>query len=519
MKKIRFPFFLDNLQGLDSIRVGFLGNRFNKVKERSILILYFSIILAYSLTIIGYFGIHIYYMMSVAIVLLIAFIVSLIKNLKKRLTSSERSIFLIYIPISNILLGDVFFLVHRFSFVNVFVIYTHFMLVFFIAIVGLICNHRHIIIVGCISVAWILISLINSNEHFLWFLGLLDSFFFIVITFIIYFTNKFITISKIRLDELGSAIGNQNTHLKEDLSFKENMFNMFVHDIKIPLNRILFAVNMKTIQKEEITESSKQILLILDNILDSYKMIDSKILLKLSIEHIESIIEKATKQVNYLLKEKGISIISRYYVRSSIEVDVNLIERVMVNILTNAIKYSKVNSSIIVSVSPNEEKIRVEVIDTGEGIPSENIDTIFNKYYQSNPRYLGFVNSTGIGLTFCKLVIETHGGTIGAKSKLNVGSTIWFDLPVLSENEIICKEEISDFSRKNNDKIEDEKILIQYKKKIANLAIYQTGEIFNILKSTPYEHYPGFLKWKEEVITTSMTGNAEYFDDLKKISS
>jgi len=197
----------------------------------------------------------------------------------------------------------------------------------------------------------------------------------------------------------------------------------------------------------------------------------------------------------------------------------NIMERVIVNLLTNAIKYSKMKSRIIISVKLKKEKIRVEVIDEGEGIPSESIDSIFNKYYQQNARYLGFLNSTGIGLTFCKLVIETHGGTIGAISKLNIGSTIWFELPVLSENEVMFKEVIQDFSRKNTEKIDDEKILVQYKMKIANLEIYQTGEIFNILKSTPYEQSPGFLKWKEEIITTSMTGNIEYFNDLKKITS
>lgn len=240
--------------------------------------------------------------------------------------------------------------------------------------------------------------------------------------------------------------------------------------------------------------------------------------MKLSVQNLDNIIKKAIEQVEYLLHEKNICIVKRITIRSTVEVDENLMLRVFINLLTNAIKYSKSNSSIDIRILPKPGKVRVEVIDKGEGIATDNIKHIFEKYYQGSIQSFVHSHSTGMGLTFCKLVVETHGGSIGAESILDQGSTIWLELPMqLEENQMMAEVITRNSPIKQEDITTEDKIILKYKIKIADMAIYQTGEIVHIFRASVYNDSPGFIYWKEEIIKASMTGDLEYFNQLKEI--
>lgn len=105
-----------------------------------------------------------------------------------------------------------------------------------------------------------------------------------------------------------------------------------------------------------------------------------------------------------------------------------LISRVLGNLVDNAIKFTSPSGSVIVNLANLGDCVRVGVTDDGPGIPAEHHERIFEKFGQlDHPRkHLG----TGLGLTFCKLAVESHGGTIGVLD--NPGgrsSTFWFALP------------------------------------------------------------------------------------------
>ncbi len=69
------------------------------------------------------------------------------------------------------------------------------------------------------------------------------------------------------------------------------------------------------------------------------------------------------------------------------------------------------------------------MFDSGPGIPPEYLERIFEKFNQVENRISGKYHSTGIGLSFCKMAVEAHGGVIGVESELGQGSTFWFTLP------------------------------------------------------------------------------------------
>ena len=97
----------------------------------------------------------------------------------------------------------------------------------------------------------------------------------------------------------------------------------------------------------------------------------------------------------------------------------------------NAIKFTPARGTLTVEAHANEDdrSLVFSVSDTGEGIPREAFERIFEKFGQVESRQGGRMMSTGLGLTFCKLAVEAHGGTIGVESVPAEGSTFSFALP------------------------------------------------------------------------------------------
>jgi len=520
ISELNFPFIFNDEPCVDDVfKEKNVRYEFNKMKKLTVYILGTFLFLAYIIIAHGYWTANYYFLMDVTYISLVLLIVLFI--LKRNMHQSEilTAVILIYVPIANILIKDAFFLLHRNPLINTIFLHTHFMLLLFICLCGLICDHRHILFIGALSVFWIWLFTYYSNDSFLWSLVPLDSLFFVGVSVIIYSVYSSIRIHSRKLAELNHNKTIQNQKLNKLIDFKDWMLNIIIHDLKNPINRILCAGKKPYIQQDEIVEPGKQMLLLVQNILDVYKMEESKMKLKLSTVYFDPIIQQATDQVKYLLDERKITLIKRISVKSTVEADEHLLVRVIINLLSNAIKYSQANSCIEIRIMPKDDKIRVEVIDHGEGIDLWNLDAIFEKYFQGNTRDLGYNHSTGLGLSFCKSVIAMHGGVIGAQSVLNQGTTIWFELPVQSENTEISEIVTQTSPRKYMNNQNENLTILKYKMKMANLVVYQTGEILKILKSSTYEMSPDFLFWKEEIIKSSMTGNVEYFNQLKEIPS
>jgi len=105
------------------------------------------------------------------------------------------------------------------------------------------------------------------------------------------------------------------------------------------------------------------------------------------------------------------------------------IEQVLINYLTNAIKYAPNTDRIIVHTEKNDHQVKVSVTDFGIGIPEHKQKNIFGKFYrveESSVRFQGL----GIGLYICSEIIKQHNGTVGIQSELGQGSTFYFTLPL-----------------------------------------------------------------------------------------
>lgn len=508
--------YIYKMIGLEDLKIDFIDDKYKRLRELTIRIQFVVLLIVYMVVIFGYFKAGYYYLMALASVsFVISFSCALIK--KKQLSSNLAGLLFIYLPITNLFIKDVFFLIQGNELINVFFLHTHFILLLFISFGGLISNERNILYVGAISIVWIWIFTVYLNDSFLWSILLLDTVFFVGISFIIYFAYSSTRLFYLKLCDQAQLLSRQYEELNELLRLKDWMLNVIVHDIKNPINRILAASKMDVVQKDEIIQPSEQIRSIVENILDVCKMEDSKVSLKLSVRDVGSIIDEAFGQVKYMVDVKNIRFETHLSVNPVIDVDVELFIRVFVNLLSNSIKFSEQNSAIEINVTSISDKVRVEVVDHGAGIDSKDIGRIFEKHYQAGARNLGVTRSTGIGLTFCKFVVEAHGGVIGADSVLNSGTTLWFEIPMKLTADSVSDELIKYSSLNAEISSKEEEMLTEYKLKLEGLAVYQTSEIMQVLGDISSCQSSLVAHWKDEVLKSSMTGNVEYFYRLKAV--
>lgn len=109
--------------------------------------------------------------------------------------------------------------------------------------------------------------------------------------------------------------------------------------------------------------------------------------------------------------------------------DSRRIEQVLLNLLTNAIKYSPANTTIKIKVEKNDSYVTVKVVDQGKGIPRSKVKKIFTKFFQVEKSADG-IEGLGLGLYISAEIIKNHNGKIGVKSEMGKGSTFYFKLPV-----------------------------------------------------------------------------------------
>jgi len=110
--------------------------------------------------------------------------------------------------------------------------------------------------------------------------------------------------------------------------------------------------------------------------------------------------------------------------------DMELTHRIISNLVGNAIKFTPESGTITVEVQRRDSMARLEVRDTGQGVPQEYHERIFDKFAQVHAGKSRQKHSTGMGLTFCKMAVEVQSGEIGVESEQGKGSTFWFTLPM-----------------------------------------------------------------------------------------
>lgn len=245
---------------------------------------------------------------------------------------------------------------------------------------------------------------------------------------------------KIRKDEIGTLTENFNMMVRElesnEYLSKEFMSNVS-HEFKTPIASIQGFANLlkdKDVSekdKEEyidiIIEESGRLANLSNNIQQLSKLENKKGLIQKQKVAIDEQIRKCIIILNNKLEEKNIEIGMDEDKDVFLNVNEDMMHQVWINLINNAIKYTDDNGRIDIIIDEFKNRVVVEVKDTGRGIKEENVDKIFEKFYQEDSSHNSEGN--GLGLAIVKKIVELHKGTIEVKSKIGEGSSFIVTIP------------------------------------------------------------------------------------------
>ncbi|MHA7099298.1 tetratricopeptide repeat-containing sensor histidine kinase [Roseivirga pacifica] len=304
-----------------------------------------------------------------------------------------------------------------------------------------------------------------------------------------------------------------NSQLKSLFDFRKDLTRMIAHDMKNPLNSII-GISSSMGQDERVSNISKsghQLLNLITNMLEVEKMEEVKIDPKKELLFVDELMKEAREQVELLVAAKSILLQNFLPKELAIEADRQLMVRVLVNLLTNAIKYSGNGGAIKIYHGHEENKVVITIEDEGVGISKERVPFIFDKFWQANQRQSGLATSNGLGLTYCKLAVEAHGGTIEAQSVLGEGTKMVFALPYEGQK-INSKQRPEEHQELGFILNEDFEILQNYWEVLSTLKVYEVSAVKRILKQLDAEGIKS--TWKDELLKAVYQADEAMFDEL-----
>jgi two-component system sensor histidine kinase/response regulator len=232
--------------------------------------------------------------------------------------------------------------------------------------------------------------------------------------------------------------------LEEAEKFRDDLRNMIVHDLRSPLTAVIAGVDMLG-RGSGLTETQREVIAIvagggrtllgmINDLLDVEKMEAGMMALRYETLSAAALVSNAIAEIRSLTEGSGTSLVTE--LQEGLEPfagDANKLTRTLVNLIANAIRFTP-EGTVTISAGldaavDGAPRVRFSVADTGRGIPADAFERIFEKFSQVDP--LSRVG-TGLGLTFCKLAVEAHGGCIAVASTPGAGSTFSFTLPLLA---------------------------------------------------------------------------------------
>ena len=245
------------------------------------------------------------------------------------------------------------------------------------------------------------------------------------------------------LVNLQRELTRKNIELERLNALKNKFLGMSAHDLRNPIGVIMGYSDYlleNTENKlsadqismlETIQHSSEFMLHLLEDLLDITAIESGKLLLVLQKTDIQQLVRQNANLNGVLAAKKNIHFqVETFGTIPEIKIDVNKIEQVMNNLNSNAIKYSMPETNIQINIRVEDGFIIVAVKDQGQGIPHDEIEKLFKPFQQISVRATGGEKSTGLGLSIVRNIVMGHGGNIWAESKVGVGSTFFFSLPI-----------------------------------------------------------------------------------------
>lgn len=257
---------------------------------------------------------------------------------------------------------------------------------------------------------------------------------------------------RMKAEELQENIEEKKKLLEDALKtdqIKTELFSSISHELRTPINVIFATLQLIEffVNNQDHNNDSKnlnkylhitkqncyRLLRLVNNSIDISKIDSGFFQINLQNHNIISLVEDITLSVAEYIENKNIQLQFDTNIEELvIACDPDKIERIMLNLLSNATKFTKKDGSIFVNLNKENDKIYISVKDTGIGIPKEKLDLVFQRYRQANNPLVKNNQGSGIGLSLVKSLVEMHNGRVYVFSESNKGSEFIVELPAIA---------------------------------------------------------------------------------------
>ncbi len=310
---------------------------------------------------------------------------------------------------------------------------------------------------------------------------------------------------KKRIRAQAEKISEQYQNLEKLDRFKESLTHALVHDLKNPLSQILINTDNPNIRF-----ASNKMLRLVMNLLNVEKYENTQFVLNKEIHSLSDVMNEVKNDHIIGLNEKNVTLNFRF-TEYLINADKEIIIRVLDNLLSNAIRFAPLNSSIEVFAKKNKDNtIQIGIKNHGHHIAEEELPHIFDKYRHFEKNDNSSHRSTGLGLTFCKMAVEAHGQTIFAQNEAD-GVLFSFSLEgeIANNQQQINREKEPDWNLS-----QDEINLLQpYFQELQNIEVSHISDIHRVINRIPDES-GNIINIKKQISNAVFASNAELYNRL-----
>ncbi|WP_456458184.1 sensor histidine kinase [Reichenbachiella sp.] len=243
-------------------------------------------------------------------------------------------------------------------------------------------------------------------------------------------------------NEMADTIVGNIENLKSMENLRRELVGNVSHDLRTPLAVIHGFIETLIIKQDQLTEEEKKKYLsraltgterlkkLVEELFELSKLEAKQIKPSKEAFFINELMDDIAQKYALLVEEKKIKISAEGHDKPfMVYADISLIERVLQNLIDNAIKFTPENGQIKLQINEKAQEVEIQVTDTGNGIPQDQVPFVFDRYHIGDKRISLDTNSTGLGLAIVKRILEIHDTSINLQSNIGKGTTFSFSLP------------------------------------------------------------------------------------------
>lgn len=221
---------------------------------------------------------------------------------------------------------------------------------------------------------------------------------------------------------------------------KKEFVSTVSHELRTPLTSIRGSLTLLSVgalgslpeQAKKVVSIAERntirLITLINDILDIEKLESGKLDMVFDTVQMSNVLDRSAEAVRAFAEQNGIKL-EMIHTNASVYADGDRLVQVIVNLVSNAVKFSPKGQTVTVAVSEIPNWVEVKVIDRGRGIPPKYKNLLFQRFQQVEASDARKKGGTGLGLAICKGIIEAHGGAIGVESEEGKGSIFWFKIP------------------------------------------------------------------------------------------